>query len=269
MAIISPIGTHSLPPSLEGQEKQENTKTKVLNIAKRVLTEVLFWGGSALAVMASVIVIRAAFAHPVTAIATIILGCLAYRNRDILIYNGVMYSQAFKNCLGKVTWFSKMDDHISFGALPLENKQHLQELKNKEKITHILSLNEDFELSTTTLVSKPISKKSWESAGIHFKQIPIKEVSSISFKAVDEAVDHIASIVNHPEERIYLHCDTGTDRSAMVMMCYLIKHQSFTAQEALEHVRGKRPSVNVHLNKIHEYQGYLLDHLKKEEKAKA
>jgi atypical dual specificity phosphatase len=259
MAATAPIGvanqaTHN---TVQAQEKGL-TKEKVIAIAKKVFLEIAFWGGSALAVAFSVVVIKTAFANPVTAIVAIILGFVAYRNRKKVCYVATMYFNTFKNLLGKHAWSNKINDNLILGSIPLENKKHPKEFKEKMKVTDVLSLNENFELETKTFVSQPVIKESWDKEGVNFRHIPMEDVTTDSLEKINQAADFIEEVAKK-NGNVYVHCKSGVHRSAAVVVCYLVKYKKFTAQEAINHVKEKRPLADVKLSYIHQYQGYLHD----------
>lgn len=236
------------------------TKEKVKEVGKKVFAEMVFWGSVALAVVTSVVVIKLAFSNPITAIVVIALGCLAFRFRRKIAYIATMYLNVFKNFLGvtKYNWFNKINDNIVLGAIPLENKEH-PKLFKAMNITDVLSLNEKFELETTTLVSKPVTEEILREEGINFKQFPSENSKPIPLKTLDQAVDFIDKVAKRGG-RVYVTCREGKDRGPMVVACYLIKYKNFTLEKALEHVRKARPSValsTAQIGRIYEYLGYL------------
>jgi protein-tyrosine phosphatase len=100
----------------------------------------------------------------------------------------------------------------------------------------------------------------WEKEGIQFTQIPVVNRETMSLDQLDKAVDIIAQTVQR-KGKVYVHCNTGLERSAMVVIAYLIKYQKLSVEQAVKFVKRQRPSIDfdkpTQLTKLYEYRGYL------------
>ena len=61
--------------------------------------------------------------------------------------------------------------------------------------------------------------------------------------SLSEAVDYINAHVQQSEP-VYVHCNAGQGRSATVMAAYLSAHLGLTVDEAVEHLRARRPQIS-------------------------
>lgn len=239
-------------------QSKEVTKAKVTEVAKQLFEEVVFWGGVALAVTTTVVVLGAALSHPILSIAAIVLGCMAYKNRQKIAYIATLYLSVLKNSLGLSKWHSEINENITLGSVPLENKNHHKILKDSG-VTDVLCLAQDFELETTTFVSKPVTKKIWSDEGINFKHIPIQESTPIGVKTIEKAVAIIDEVARK-KGKIYVHCRESSGASASIIICYLMKHQNLSAKQAIALIKLKRPSIEINVHqrgRIHEYEDIL------------
>ena len=64
----------------------------------------------------------------------------------------------------------------------------------------------------------------------------------------NEEIEKIVKIIdNHMQNNkiVLVHCMVGASRSASVVIYYLMKYHNFTFDNALRHVKEKRPIVNI------------------------
>lgn len=261
---MATITSSSQQPPVVAEVKEEIkqpkwlTKAKVIELAKKLFSEVVFWGAVALAITGLVVVVKLAFAHPIFTIAGVVLGCIAYRSRNKVVYIATMYLSVFKNFLGIKKWCNDINPNIVLGSIPLENKQHHKTFKDKG-VTDVLCLAQDFELTTTTFVSKPVTEKTWKDEGINLKRLPIVDSSPISPKALKEAVSFIDEVAKK-KGKVYIHC-ANEGVSAAITACYLIKYQNRTANQAISDIKEKRPFVKLDVNqrgRVHEYEDMIV-----------
>jgi hypothetical protein len=64
--------------------------------------------------------------------------------------------------LGTWKWYSKIDERLYLGGLPLNSLNHLSVLTMDLKVDTVLSVMESYELNSSTLAGKPISPEQWK-----------------------------------------------------------------------------------------------------------
>ena len=117
--------------------------------------------------------------------------------------------------------FGKINDHLYRGAQP--HSSGLPELK-KLGVTTIVDLRgED---------SSRISweKKRSESLGMRFVNIP---VSGWSPPTDPQVAQFLAIFREHPEEKVFVHCRLGDDRTGVFVAAYRMAFDKFLSDEAL------------------------------------
>lgn len=117
--------------------------------------------------------------------------------------------------------FGKINDRLYRGAQPYE--RGLPELKKLGVSTIVDLRGED---------SSKISweKKRSESLGIHFVNIP---VSGWSPPTDAQVAQFLAIFREHPEERVFVHCRLGDDRTGVFVAAYRMAFDKFLSDEAL------------------------------------
>jgi protein-tyrosine phosphatase len=108
----------------------------------------------------------------------------------------------------------------------------------------VLSLTEVFENTSPGYLIQPITPTQFSDAGIAFYQIPAPDFGTIPLPQIEFAVSWLESKLTAGNS-IYVHCKSGRGRSALVLMCYLVKVRNMTAQEAFNFVKSKRKQATV------------------------
>lgn len=116
----------------------------------------------------------------------------------------------------------KINDHLYRGAQPRE--QGLRSLK-KLGITTIVNLRAEDPAKIRW------EKKESESLGIRFVHIPVDEWSP----PTDQQVAQFLSIFrDNPEERVFLHCHFGDDRTGVFVATYRMAFENVAPDQALK-----------------------------------
>ena len=162
--------------------------------------------------------------------------------RKVASYTLSLYFCLFKNAahLGSYTLYNEIDEKITLGALPYASRASFFK---KHEVKHVLSLNESFELETSTLLTTPITKKQWEEMGINLCQKAAPDFLPVPLSTIDECVEFLHQV----QDKVYVHCKAGVGRSATVVTAYYIKHKNMSAEEAIAFVKKQRPAT--HLNR--------------------
>ena len=114
----------------------------------------------------------------------------------------------------------KINDNLYRGAQP--NEQGLEELK-KLGITTIVDLRAE---------DRPKSaweKKEAERLGIHFVQIPVAGFAA----PTNEEVVQFLSLTRDPQQKVFVHCLLGEDRTGVFIATYRMSVQKWPATQAI------------------------------------
>lgn len=61
----------------------------------------------------------------------------------------------------------------------------------------------------------------------------------INFETIRDILDH-----ELPRNRVYVHCEQGISRAPTIVAAYLMEKRGWTADQAIQYLRSKRPQVN-------------------------
>jgi tyrosine-protein phosphatase SIW14 len=114
----------------------------------------------------------------------------------------------------------KINDNLYRGAQP--NAQGLEELK-KLGITTIIDLRAEDRAKAEW------EKKEAERLGIHFVQIPI---AGFAAPTNDEVVQFL-SLTHDPQQKIFVHCLLGEDRTGVFIATYRMSVQKWPVTQAM------------------------------------
>lgn len=164
-----------------------------------------------------------------------------------LLYNVLMEKVTSRR------WYDRIDDNVILGALPFRGMS--KQLVEEENVKGVVSMNETYELK---IFSNDAEK--WREHGVQFLQLATTDI----FEAPDqdklyEGVRFInrflplgKKISNMEDENpvnsgtVYVHCKAGRTRSATLVGCYLMMRNGWSPEEAVEHMRSKRPHILLH-----------------------
>lgn len=135
----------------------------------------------------------------------------------------------------KRSWYSPINEHLTLGANPL--RSHLESLK-QEGHTAVLSVVEPFE-TDPHLFGVPLKPEDWAREGITFLNLPNPDSTHVRDEDVERGVAYLHQQISLGK-RVYVHCHAGLSRSATIVICYLIKHQGMSPENAVAFVNSKR-----------------------------
>ena len=76
--------------------------------------------------------------------------------------------------------------------------------------------------------------------GIYYLHVPTEDLGAPDVEKIDNAVDFIHERINNKEPTM-VHCAAGIGRTGVILSCYLIKYENYSANDAIQVVRKKRP----------------------------
>lgn len=105
--------------------------------------------------------------------------------------------------LGTWKWYSRIDDKLYLGGIPLNSLNHLSILTMDLKVNAILSVMESYELNCSTLAGKPVSPEQWKVIFLPFilAHDNRKKMSSIN--------NSFLSILLHHHTKYYMMVQIG------------------------------------------------------------
>ncbi len=168
---------------------------------------------------------------------------------------GLFYNQSLNFLSGILPeakgwdWWNKIGDFengsVYLGALPLTTLKGKDDLKSFQElgIQAVLSVVEVFENHSDGFLTSPIKPEDYAACAIKHLQIPSPDCQTILFELILRGVAYIHWNVTQGRN-VIVHCKAGRGRSALTVMCYLIKHHHYGAEQAFLHVQSKRPQVN-------------------------
>jgi protein-tyrosine phosphatase len=143
----------------------------------------------------------------------------------------------------KDQWWSKIEPYsIYLGALPLKNKNHLEQICALD-VKAVLSAVEDFELEPGWF-NTPVQVGDWSGKGVDVKRIQAVDFCPLTLEQLKEGVAYIGAAVDQGIP-LYVHCKAGIGRSAALVIAYLMDKTRKSFEEVYSQVKGCRPLINL------------------------
>lgn len=248
-------------PLPQGEGEEGTTREKVLAVVKRTFSSPLFWvsvkavilATFVITVIASPLLVPASITLTIIGLGTLFLAIEIYLLRKPLRSElSLTWALAMNAINGeKYRWWEEIDESITLGALPLVNRGHVEELAEKG-ISAVLSVVEAFELDSK-IFSVPARKEEWKEAGVAMKQFAAAKGEPLPLDLLDDAVEYLRVEIAEGK-KVYVHSTTGRERSAMVVICYLMKYnppkREDRVYETIGYVSSKSPQVNLDMEQI-------------------
>jgi|GEM_PF-1646865 len=160
-----------------------------------------------------------------------------------LLYEGAMVDNRVSDLLTRLNLVSRpycshIIDGVYLSGLPIKNFVDYSKCNPKA----VLAVVEEFELTTETFFSAPMTQTDWQKLGVfNYNCIPVEDLTAISIQHLDQAADFI----NTHKEGVIVHCKAGRGRSAMSVIAYLMKHKHYDLEKATDTVKEKRPHISI------------------------
>ncbi|NGX62864.1 MAG: hypothetical protein KR126chlam6_00266 [Candidatus Anoxychlamydiales bacterium] len=151
-------------------------------------------------------------------------------------------------------WFNQINKNIFLGAVPLKNLDHFTIFKDNN-IKAVLSIIEEIDTKKETIFVSPINLSFWKQNSIDHLHISCKDLYPPSLKDLDLAADYIHKKIQE-NKKIYVHCTAGRSRSAMAIICYLMKYKNMSYEDAFKYVKSKRDLVLVNRSQRDQLKKY-------------
>jgi len=127
-------------------------------------------------------------------------------------------------------WWSFIDDGVLLGAAPFASD--VPGLVS-EGVTGVLNLCAEY--------VGPLD--AYARAGIRQHRLPTIDLTLPSLKDIRAGVAFIEEHVTRGET-VYVHCKSGRNRSATILLCWLIAAKGLAPREAQQWLQSRRPHVN-------------------------
>ena len=164
-------------------------------------------------------------------------------------YKSLLYDiSLIYTVLTKKAWWGKIDENVILGAIPLD--QHLKTLTDKEKVTHVLTLVDYFELEAGIVC--PITTQQWSDEKVNQLHIPTPDFLGVTPENIQQGVEFVEK-AREEKGIVYIHCKAGRGRSATIVVADKIKQnldkKKFTIkqilQAAIAEVKEICPDINL------------------------
>eukprot|EP00794_Sanderia_malayensis_P011261 gene11261-12441_t len=133
-------------------------------------------------------------------------------------------------------WYDRIDRAVVLGALPFRSTANT--LVEKENVKGVITLNQEHELKYLSLTAEE-----WKNLGVTQLWIPTMDFDAApSIKDIEKSIEFIEDFKAR-NQSVYVHCKAGRGRSALIVVCYLMKEQNIGIDEAFSFVKSKRSHV--------------------------
>lgn len=82
--------------------------------------------------------------------------------RRLLVFEVLLMIHIIESSLGVWRYFSRIEQHVYLGGIPMSALDHLSVLTLDLKVEAVLSVNESYELQAVTLAGSPVSAGEWK-----------------------------------------------------------------------------------------------------------
>ncbi|ETI50154.1 hypothetical protein F441_06231 [Phytophthora nicotianae CJ01A1] len=168
----------------------------------------------------------------------------AERNRGVVFHVSLLYNLVLQHEQRR-PWWNRIEPRLILGALPLQNKSHLDQLVQGEGVKAIVTMNQPVEL-LPNLLSTPVSPAEWENAQVTQCFGSTGDFTPPTLETLERCVSFVHEQVDVQQNTTYVHCKAGRGRSTVVVVAFLVQYRDMKLEEAFEFVKSKRPHVSLH-----------------------
>jgi protein-tyrosine phosphatase len=115
-------------------------------------------------------------------------------------------------------------------------------LWNVQRVTAILSLQDDADLASKGLVLREI-EHAYRAHRLRFHRMPVPDCDNAFLQARLDAIVAQLRVLHADGERVYLHCNAGMNRAPTVAIAYLHVHHAMSLAAARDFVKQRRHCV--------------------------
>ena len=175
----------------------------------------------------------------------------------MIVFEILLLIHIYKHYHGQWDWYNEITPQIYLGSIPMKDMNHMKEIMIKLNITHVISINEDYEIVGQTFYGVPISITEYKKNDISFELINSPDFLPPTFDKLEYGADLIQKYINdgcfsssssnggkNNRNKIYIHCKSGIGRSASLVAAYLIKHGDAYVARYLHGVDSSSRSSN-------------------------
>jgi len=143
---------------------------------------------------------------------------------------------------------------LFLGSIPVRkrvfsSRNDVTNLRQNHNIQAVLSVVERFENNARGLFTTPTPPTDWKKHKVKQLQLPTRDGFPVDVDLVEKGVEFIHwNLKNH--RSVYVHCKAGQERSGITVLCYLIKYQKMSVQQALAFLKEQRPQLNLNKKKL-------------------
>jgi ADP-ribosylglycohydrolase/protein-tyrosine phosphatase len=106
-------------------------------------------------------------------------------------------------------------------------------------ITHILDLREPQEWASPKFGADAVEEI--ERCGLQRLNLTVRDMREPTVEALDTACQFLDDALKKEENRVYVHCRAGMERTAAILIAYYARHHGVSYDEALSRLREGRP----------------------------
>eukprot|EP01104_Vermistella_antarctica_P017650 TRINITY_DN628_c0_g1_i4.p1 TRINITY_DN628_c0_g1~~TRINITY_DN628_c0_g1_i4.p1 ORF type:complete len:336 (-),score=52.08 TRINITY_DN628_c0_g1_i4:175-1122(-) len=131
-------------------------------------------------------------------------------------------------------WWSRIDDTVILGALPFSSD--VPTLVSDEAVCGVINTCDEYAGPTEL----------YKELAIEQLRLPTIDYVAPSLVDVDAGLAFIAKYEKRGGS-VYVHCKAGKGRSATIVMCYLMKKEGLTREQAQKRILAARPQASQRL----------------------